>query len=242
VTAIPPDDFLSISSRDKLIQHRSEGDDQSSEPLLCFAGSSGSAGDRPAIDFWVGRSAASGFPLRVWRRIGTKLLSGESQYPTDYCDPAGLPQLRRAIADHLGRTRGMDVTTEQIVVTAGGQDALNLVLNLLRTHTAQLCIEGIFELLQLKAADILMPDLQRMGGPTEFLKVAALCEAFDIPVSSHVFPQMSLALMACVPNASYHEYINWFDALYQEPLMRDERGASIVPTRPVGASASTRPY
>jgi L-alanine-DL-glutamate epimerase-like enolase superfamily enzyme len=67
--------------------------------------------------------------------------------------------------------------------------------------------QGIFELLQLKATDILMPDLQRMGGPTEFLKAAALCEAFDIPVSSHVFPQMSLALMACVRNASYHEYI-----------------------------------
>jgi L-alanine-DL-glutamate epimerase-like enolase superfamily enzyme len=92
--------------------------------------------------------------------------------------------------------------------------------------------QGIFELLQLKAADILMPDLQRMGGPSEFLKAAALCEAFDIPVSSHVFPQMSLALMACVPNASYHEYISWFDALYQEPLMRDERGASIVSSRP----------
>jgi L-alanine-DL-glutamate epimerase-like enolase superfamily enzyme len=92
--------------------------------------------------------------------------------------------------------------------------------------------QGIFELLQLKAADILMPDLQRMGGPTEFMKAAALCEAFDIPVSSHVFPQMSLALMACVPNASYHEYISWFDALYQEPVMRDESGASIVPGRP----------
>jgi L-alanine-DL-glutamate epimerase-like enolase superfamily enzyme len=92
--------------------------------------------------------------------------------------------------------------------------------------------QGIFELLQLKAADILMPDLQRMGGPTEFLKAAALCEAFDIPVSSHVFPQMSLALMACVPNASYHEHIDWFDALYQEPVMRDERGASIVSGRP----------
>ena len=64
------------------------------------------------------------------------------------------------------------------------------------------------------------------------MKAAALREAFDIPVSSHVFPQMSLALMACVPNASYHEYIHWFDALYQEPMIRDESGASIVSSRP----------
>ena len=93
-------------------------------------------------------------------------------------------------------------------------------------------LQGIFELLNVKAADILMPDLQRMGGPTEFMKAAALCEAFDISVSSHVFPQMSLALMACVHNASYHEYIHWFDALYQEPVTRDEKGASIVSSRP----------
>jgi L-alanine-DL-glutamate epimerase-like enolase superfamily enzyme len=71
-----------------------------------------------------------------------------------------------------------------------------------------------------------------MGGPTEFMKAAALCEAFDIPVSSHVFPQMSLGLMACVPNASYHEYIDWFDALYQDPIIRDDKGASIVSDRP----------
>ena len=47
-----------------------------------------------------------------------------------------------AIADHLGRTRGMHVTADQIIVTAGGQDALNLVMNLLRDHTEHLCIEN----------------------------------------------------------------------------------------------------
>jgi L-alanine-DL-glutamate epimerase-like enolase superfamily enzyme len=77
-----------------------------------------------------------------------------------------------------------------------------------------------------------------MGGPTEFLKAAALCEAFDIPVSSRVFPQLALALMACVPNASYHEYISWFDALHQESPMRDETGASIVSDRSAWALPS----
>jgi L-alanine-DL-glutamate epimerase-like enolase superfamily enzyme len=94
--------------------------------------------------------------------------------------------------------------------------------------------QGIFELLELKAADILMPDLQRMVGPTEFLRAAAICEAFDIPVSSHVFPEMSLALMACVPNASYHEYISWFDALYRSCGRRWQsrpRSAGIVAAR-----------
>ena len=36
---------------------------------------------------------------------------------------------------------------------------------------------GMHEMLRLRSADILMPDLQRMGGPTEFLKAARLAEA-----------------------------------------------------------------
>jgi GntR family transcriptional regulator/MocR family aminotransferase len=142
VTPIPPDDLLLVSSPSGPLRSNGPVPDQSGEPLLCFAGSPGGGNNRPTIDFWVGRSAANGFPLRVWRRIVARLLSGDSQYLTDYCDPAGLPQLRKAIADHLGRTRGMHVTTDQIIVTAGGQDALNLVINLLRGHTENLCIEN----------------------------------------------------------------------------------------------------
>ena len=75
VTSIPPDDLLLVSSpRDP---SNSNGPVPPLEPLLCFAGSPGGGEDRPTIDFWVGRSAPSGFPLRVWRRIVTRLLSGE---------------------------------------------------------------------------------------------------------------------------------------------------------------------
>ncbi len=142
VTSIPPDDLLLISNSPDTRLVNIPAAPDAGEPLLCFAGSPGGGNDRPAHDFWVGRSASDGFPLRVWRRIVTGLLSGESQYLTDYCDPAGLPKLRRAIADHLGRSRGMHVTPDQIIVTAGGQDALNLILNLLREHTKQFCIEN----------------------------------------------------------------------------------------------------
>jgi GntR family transcriptional regulator/MocR family aminotransferase len=142
VTSIPPDDLLLISSVSDDARSNGPAADPSGEPLLCFAGSPGGGEDRPALDMWVGRSAASGFPLRTWRSIIGKLLSSGPQYLTDYCDPAGLPELRRAIADHLGRSRGMHISMDQIIITSGGQDALNLILNLLREHTQQLCIEN----------------------------------------------------------------------------------------------------
>ena len=91
---------------------------------------------------------------------------------------------------------------------------------------------GMLDMLQLKSADILMPDLQRMGGPTEFLKAAHLAEAFHTPVSSHLFPEMNLALLAAVSNAIYLEVMPWFTPLYRERIELDGEGRAIVPERP----------
>lgn len=141
VEPIPPDSLLLIQ-RGGQSQTNGPIPDGSSEPLLCFAGSPGGGSDRPELDFWVGRSDPAGFPLRVWRRIVNRLLANETAYLTDYCDPAGLPELRTAIGTHLRRARAVAVTEDQVIVTTGGQDALNLVFNLLKSHTRQLCIEN----------------------------------------------------------------------------------------------------
>ena len=141
VEPIPPDSLLLIQRGGEPLTN-GPVPDESSEPLLCFAGSPGGGGDRPELDFWVGRSDPAGFPLRVWRRIVNRLLSQETAYLTDYCDPAGLPELRAAISTHLRRARAVAVSEDQVIVTTGGQDALNLVFNLLKSHTRQLCIEN----------------------------------------------------------------------------------------------------
>jgi L-alanine-DL-glutamate epimerase-like enolase superfamily enzyme len=91
---------------------------------------------------------------------------------------------------------------------------------------------GILRMLQAHAADILMPDVQRMGGPTEFLKAGALCEAFNIPISSHLFPEVSLPLLAALPNALYLEHMPWFEPLYGQKLMLDAAGQAVVPIAP----------
>jgi L-alanine-DL-glutamate epimerase-like enolase superfamily enzyme len=95
-------------------------------------------------------------------------------------------------------------------------------------------------MLQAHAADILMPDVQRMGGPTEFLKAGALCEAFNTPISSHLFPEVSLPLLAALPNALYLEYMPWFEPLYGQRLVLDGEGQAVVPIAP-GWGASFDP-
>lgn len=91
---------------------------------------------------------------------------------------------------------------------------------------------GVLGMLQAGAADILMPDLQRMGGPTEFLKAGHLCEAYNIPCASHLFPEMSLALLAALPGGHYLEHMPWFESIYAEHIELDDQGRAIVSDRP----------
>ncbi len=91
---------------------------------------------------------------------------------------------------------------------------------------------GVVEMLRLGSVDILMPDLQRMGGPIEVLKAAALAEAADVPVSGHLFPEMTLSLAAAIPNATVLEYMPWASAVYAQQIEFDARGHAVVPERP----------
>ncbi|WP_117190161.1 mandelate racemase/muconate lactonizing enzyme family protein [Rhizobium terrae] len=77
---------------------------------------------------------------------------------------------------------------------------------------------GFRRMIETGAASILMPDLQRVGGVTEFARVGALAASFDLPISSHLFPEMSLQLLAHVPTAHSLEYMEWFAPLYEEKI------------------------
>ena len=76
-----------------------------------------------------------------------------------------------------------------------------------------------------------MPDLQRVGGYTEFRRSAALAAADDTPVSSHFFTEHSLCVAAATPNCISVEHVDWFAPLFAEPVeLRD--GRLVVPDRP----------
>ncbi len=90
---------------------------------------------------------------------------------------------------------------------------------------------GFRQMLELKSADVLMPDLQRVGGVTEFLRVSHMAAAFDVPVSSHLFSEMSVQVLAALSNATWLEYMPWFEPLYQGRLeLRD--GEMVAPDAP----------
>jgi len=73
------------------------------------------------------------------------------------------------------------------------------------------------QLMEKRAADILIVDLQRVGGVTEWMKVAAMAQAWKIPIASHLFYEFSAHLVAAIPNGLIVEYMPWWDSIYQEP-------------------------
>ncbi len=81
------------------------------------------------------------------------------------------------------------------------------------------------------SCDYVMPDAQRIGGVTGWMRAAALAQAAGIEMSSHLFPEASAQLLALAPTAHWLEYVDWADPVLQEPV-RIERGCAVVPVRP----------
>ena len=95
-----------------------------------------------AYDFWLGRPDPHSFPIKTWRRLLNRALVTAGTRFTEYRDPAGMLELRQAIANHLGPARGIKVDPEQIVIVAGCQEALNVTARLLLREGARAAIEN----------------------------------------------------------------------------------------------------
>jgi mandelate racemase len=68
------------------------------------------------------------------------------------------------------------------------------------------------------ASDYIMPDVMKIGGVTGWLRAAALAQAHNIPVSSHIFPEISAQLLSVTPTAHWLEYADWWNPIVQSPL------------------------
>ncbi len=73
------------------------------------------------------RPALSGFPRAAWAAALTRVLRGVPDARLGYPDPAGVPELRAALAAYLGRVRGVRADPEQIVVTSGLRQGVDLL-------------------------------------------------------------------------------------------------------------------
>ena len=87
------------------------------------------------------------------------------------------------------------------------------------------------DLIDMGRSNFAMIDLFRVGGITQWRKVAALAETFNIPVVSHLVPEIHAHLIAAVPTGLTVEFMPWSLGLYEEtPVI--ENGRIVVPQHP----------
>ena len=77
---------------------------------------------RPGVDL---------FPYDVWNGLVQRQLNGRKPAMLMPGDPAGEPSLRRAVASYLSLWRGLDCDADQVVITTGGLQSVDLATRLL---------------------------------------------------------------------------------------------------------------
>ncbi len=91
--------------------------------------------------------------------------------------------------------------------------------------------EGMADAVALRASDYVMPDVSRIGGVTGWMRAAGLAAAHGIEMSSHLMPEPSVHLLAATSTAHWLEYVDWADAVLEDPLTIAD-GAVTPPDRP----------
>jgi mandelate racemase len=81
------------------------------------------------------------------------------------------------------------------------------------------------------ACDLVMPDLERIGGVSGWLSAAKLAAERNVRMSSHLYSEVSAHLLMATPTRHFLEYMDWADKILREPL-RIADGDAIVPDRP----------
>jgi mandelate racemase len=91
--------------------------------------------------------------------------------------------------------------------------------------------EQMAQALAAGACDYVMPDAERIGGVTGWMRAAALAQAAGLEMSSHLFPEVSAHLLAVTPTAHWLEYVDWANPILETPLSLQE-GDIIIPAKP----------
>src|SRR5262245_36628955 len=97
--------------------------------------------DDPVYDFRVGMPDPRLFPLESWRRLVARELKPSALRSAVYADPAGRPDLRAAIARYVGVSRSVRTGADDVLVTNGAQQGLDLIGRVLIEPGAVVAVE-----------------------------------------------------------------------------------------------------
>lgn len=81
------------------------------------------------------------FPLKEWRRLVIEHWSSSTPASLTHVDPAGVPELRHELTGHVRLTRGVDCDADQVIITTGSEQALDLLSRIVLEPGDRIAIE-----------------------------------------------------------------------------------------------------
>jgi GntR family transcriptional regulator / MocR family aminotransferase len=97
---------------------------------------------RPIRAFRSHLPALDRFPTAIWGKITARCWRDVSRTLLMGCDPLGYPRLRKAVAEYLSNSRGVNCVPEQVAIVSGLQEALDIAARIFLRPGDQVCLEN----------------------------------------------------------------------------------------------------
>ncbi len=167
--------------------------------------------------------------LRVVRAMREVLGSGPDLM-VDYNQSLSVPEaIRRCVAlDELGLTWIEEPTLQEDY--AGHAEIAAQITTPIQIGENWFGLAEMTKALDAHASDLAMPDLMKIGGVSAWRGAATLAQSRGVPISTHLFHEISAHLMTIAPTADYLEVMDLAAPVLSEP-MAFENGFAVLPVR-----------
>jgi GntR family transcriptional regulator / MocR family aminotransferase len=192
----------------------------------------------PRYDLRPGRPDVTSFPVSAWLRSTRRALAAAPAAAYDYGEPAGSIELRTALAEYLGRTRGVLASPGQIVITSGYVQALSLLTSVLGAGRAiameDPCLGFHRAVVRRAGARVVPVPVDGDGARTDLLPTTGAAAAVLTP--AHQFP-----LGMTLHPRRRHAAIEWARTTGGVVIEDDYDGEFRYDRQPVGAMQGIAP-
>lgn len=144
VAHVLPEELLQVKAQ----AHQAEAPQRRAEHEISRWGLALSGTDVEAVRyadtvraFQPGIPALDQFPYALWAKLAANRWRAPETHLLSYVDAQGYPPLRETIASYLKATRGMKCEAEQVIITTGTQQALDLASRVIVNPEDTVCIE-----------------------------------------------------------------------------------------------------
>ncbi len=158
----------------------------------------------PRHDLRVGRPDVSAFPRDAWLRAMRTALRETPDYALADSDPRGEPRLRVALAEQLGRARGVVATPDRVLVCSGFSQGFSLLCRGLAARGAQQigiedpCPPYYPEIAENAGLEVVPMEVDDEGAlpPSEPLDAVLVTPAHQFPLGATMSPRRRADLLA----------------------------------------------